>query len=42
MCNVDWMIICQAISHKQVLAYTWGDQAQALPYSHVEKYAQQM
>ena len=36
------MMICQAILHKQVLAYAWGDQAQALPHSHVEKYIQQM
>ena len=40
--NVDWMMTCQAILHKQVLAYAWGDKAQTLPYLHVEKYAQQM
>ena len=27
------MITCQAILHKQVQAYTWGSQAQAMPYS---------
>ena len=32
MWDVDWMMTCQAILHKQVLAYAWGDQAQALPY----------
>ena len=42
MWDVDWMMTCQAILHKQVLVYAWGDQAQALPHSHVEKYAQQM